>query len=57
MMAKKTKESESEEELREAFRVFDRDGNGFINSTELRYVMTNLGERLTGIIKTLITLK
>lgn len=29
-------------------KVFDRDGNGFISSTELRHVMTNLGERLTG---------
>ena len=28
MMAKKMKETDSEEELREAFRVFDKDGNG-----------------------------
>ena len=27
--------------------VFDRDNNGFISTVELRYVMTNLGERLT----------
>ncbi len=29
-MARKMKDTDSEEEIREAFRVFDRDGNGFI---------------------------
>lgn len=38
----------AEEELREAFRVFDRDQNGFISLNELRHVMNNLGDRLTG---------
>lgn len=47
MMAKQTKECDSEEELREAFRVFDKDGNSFISAAELRHVMTNLGEKLT----------
>lgn len=41
------KDTDSEEELREAFRVFDKDGNGFISAAELRHVMTNLGEKLT----------
>ncbi|XP_059176358.1 calmodulin-beta-like [Physella acuta] len=36
-----------EEELRVAFRLFDKDGNGFISAAELRHVMTNLGEKLT----------
>jgi len=31
MMARKMRETDSEEELREAFRVFDKDGNGFVN--------------------------
>lgn len=30
MMAKKMKETDSDEEIREAFKVFDKDGNGFI---------------------------
>ena len=47
MMARKMKETDSDEELREAFRVFDKDGNGFISAAELRHVMTNLGEKLT----------
>lgn len=29
MMARKMKDTDSEEELREAFRVFDKDGNGY----------------------------
>ena len=47
MMAKKMKSADADEEIREAFRVFDKDGNGFISAAELRHVMTNLGEKLT----------
>ena len=39
--------NQEEEELKEAFRVFDKDGNGFISAAELRHIMTNLGEKLT----------
>ncbi|XP_041020610.1 calmodulin-like protein 11 isoform X2 [Juglans microcarpa x Juglans regia] len=35
------------EELKEAFKVFDRDQDGYISANELRHVMMNLGERLT----------
>jgi len=35
-MARKMKDTDSEEELKEAFRVFDKDGNGFISAAELR---------------------
>ena len=41
------KDTDTEEELIEAFKVFDRDGNGLISSIELRHVMTQLGEKLT----------
>jgi calmodulin len=47
MMARKMKDTDSEEEIVEAFKVFDKDGNGFISAAELRHVMTNLGEKLT----------
>ncbi|KAL1783647.1 calmodulin [Sigmodon hispidus] len=47
MMARKMKDTDSEEEIREAFHVFDKDGNGCISASELRHVMTNLGEKLT----------
>merc|ERR1712232_33441 len=45
--ARKMKDTDTEEELIEAFKVFDRDGSGFISAAELRHVMTNLGEKLT----------
>ena len=47
MMAKKMKDTDTEEEMKEAFKVFDRDNNGFISAQELRLVMANLGEKLT----------
>ena len=36
-----------DEELREAFKVFDRNGDGFISPEELKTAMINLGENLT----------
>ncbi|XP_064633952.1 neo-calmodulin-like [Lineus longissimus] len=47
LMAEKCRNTENEEELRQAFQVFDGDGNGFICAAELRHVMTKLGEKLT----------
>jgi len=36
-----------ENEMRQAFRVFDHDGNGLIDEKELKTTMKNLGETLT----------
>jgi len=47
MMAKKMKDTDNEDEIVEAFRVFDKEGHGYIPATELRHVMTSLGEKLT----------
>ena len=47
LMAHRMQDTDSEEGILEAFKVFDRDGNGFISAAELRHVMTNLGEKLT----------
>merc|ERR1739842_211341 len=47
LMARCHQDTEGEEELIEAFKVFDRDGNGFISAAEVHHVMTNLGEKLT----------
>ena len=47
MMSLKINEENAEEELREAFKVFDGDGNGFIDRRELGLMMRFMGETLT----------
>ncbi|KAL3846942.1 hypothetical protein ACJMK2_017882 [Sinanodonta woodiana] len=47
MMVANMKDLSGEEGLREAFRMFDKDRNGFISSAELRHVMTTMGDKLT----------
>ncbi|XP_066297709.1 calmodulin-like isoform X1 [Branchiostoma lanceolatum] len=39
-------DQELENELREAFRVFDKEGNGFISVPDLRHVMMNIADKM-----------
>lgn len=47
LMATKMKNEDSEQEVRDAFRVFDVNGNGRIAAEELCNVAKNLGEKLS----------
>ncbi|XP_043212522.1 neo-calmodulin-like isoform X2 [Amphibalanus amphitrite] len=47
MMARKMAGVETEEELKEAFRVFDKDEDGFLSVAELRHIMTSMGDKMT----------
>ena len=45
IMARKIKEPVvSEEDIRSAFRVFDRKGNGFVSAEEMRHILLELGD-------------
>lgn len=47
IMLKRMKQSDIEEELIEAFRIFDKEGKGEISSHEFRHIMLTLGEKLS----------
>jgi len=49
MMARRMSGIESEEELREAFKCFDKDDDGFLTVGELRHIMTSLGDKMTNL--------
>jgi calmodulin len=43
LMSRQMRQSDIEDELREAFRVFDKDSDGFITPQELRSLLISLG--------------
>ena len=47
MMPGQEKDDDAEQEMLEAFQVFDTDGNGSITADELKAIFNNLGEKLT----------
>ena len=48
MMKERKKEEEfNEEQLRDVFKVFDKDNSGFISASELKEVSSKLGRNLT----------
>ena len=47
IVKKKMQEDEDERELREIFRVLDKDKKGEVNVSELRWILKNLGDDLT----------
>jgi calmodulin len=46
IISKQETEKAEEVDLLEAFKVFDRDGNGIISSEEFKFVMESLGETI-----------
>ncbi|CAH3159897.1 unnamed protein product [Pocillopora meandrina] len=47
LMDTRMKETDTEAEIREMFKVLDMDGNGFISAEEFKRTMMNLGNQLT----------
>jgi len=47
LMVRKWSDTDMNEELFEVFKVFDTNGDGYITTQELRYVITQLGEVVT----------
>ncbi|XP_065288552.2 uncharacterized protein [Dermacentor albipictus] len=47
MMAKDVLAVDAEEEFKQVFKVFDRNGDGFVSCAELRHAMTTLGQKLS----------
>ena len=44
---KEMHDEDIEDEIRDAFRVFDREGHGYISVVDLKDVLTHLGEKLS----------
>ena len=47
MMARKLKDDDAQKEIKEAFRVFDKNSDGLISASELRLALSSLGEEVT----------
>ena len=47
LMTKSSPETQAEEEVINAFRVFDKEGNGLIASSELKHIMMTIGDKMS----------
>merc|ERR1712226_916335 len=47
MMKDKLSGEDMEQEIKQAFRVFDRNGDGYISKTEFKHCMMHFGEQFT----------
>ncbi|KAH7100031.1 calmodulin [Auriculariales sp. MPI-PUGE-AT-0066] len=47
LMSRRTSQQDVEQEVRDAFAVFDQDSNGYISADEVKTVMASLGEKLS----------
>lgn len=47
IMAKRLSVPEAEDQLLEAFKVFDKEGTGVLSAADLRKIVTTMGEKLT----------
>ena len=47
LMMKSSPDTQTEDEVINAFRVFDKEGNGLISSAELKHIMMTIGDKMT----------
>ena len=47
LMMKNSIDTQQEEEVINAFRVFDKEGNGLIQTDELKHIMMTIGDKMT----------
>ena len=47
LMTKSSLDTQTEDEVINAFRVFDKEGNGLIASSELKHIMMTIGDKMT----------
>ena len=47
LMTRNSPETQTEDEVINAFRVFDKEGNGLISSAELKHIMMTIGDKMS----------
>ena len=47
LMVKNSSDTQTEEEVINAFRVFDKEGKGLISSSELKHIMMTIGDKMS----------